>query len=117
MPFFKSNKNKTASAATTPAQTPRSSMQEQRTKSHKMTQEEALEKLMRVTMGDAANGPYILMSLFKSFKNSTSSAAASPRSSMQESRPAASVKMTQEQALKKLMHVTMGDAASGPYIR
>ncbi|KAG0075462.1 hypothetical protein BGZ93_010584 [Podila epicladia] len=51
--------NKTASAATTPAQTPRSSMQEQRTKPHKMTQEEALEKLMRVTMGDAANGPYI----------------------------------------------------------
>ncbi|KAF9310003.1 hypothetical protein BG003_009045 [Podila horticola] len=59
MPFFKSNKNKTASAATTPAQTPRSSMQEQRAKPHKMTQEEALEKLMRVTMGDAASGPYI----------------------------------------------------------
>ncbi|KAF9382848.1 hypothetical protein CPC16_009170 [Podila verticillata] len=59
MPFFKSSKNQTASTATTPAQTPRSSMQEQRAKPHKMTQEEALEKLMRVTMGDAAAGPYI----------------------------------------------------------
>ncbi|KAF9293580.1 hypothetical protein BGZ74_011643, partial [Mortierella antarctica] len=52
-----------------------------------------------------------------SSKNSTSSAAASPRSSMQESRPAASVKMTQEEALNKLMHSAMGDAAAGPYIR
>ncbi|KAG0015178.1 hypothetical protein BGZ82_001513 [Podila clonocystis] len=58
MPFFKSNKNKTASAATTPAQTPRSSM-EQRSKPHQMTREEALEKLMRTTMGNAASGPYI----------------------------------------------------------
>ncbi|KAI9231878.1 MAG: hypothetical protein BYD32DRAFT_466761 [Podila humilis] len=61
MPFFKSSKsskNQTASAATSPAQTPRSSM-DQRAKPHQMTREEALEKLMRITMGDAASGPYI----------------------------------------------------------
>ncbi|KFH68338.1 hypothetical protein MVEG_05156 [Podila verticillata NRRL 6337] len=61
MPFFKSSKsskNQTASAATSPAQTPRSSM-DQRAKPHQMTREEALEKLMSITMGGAASGPYI----------------------------------------------------------
>ena len=32
---------------------------DQRAKPHQMTREEALEKLMRITMGDAASGPYI----------------------------------------------------------
>ncbi|KAG0251926.1 hypothetical protein BG011_007313 [Mortierella polycephala] len=61
MPFFKSSssKNKTASAATTPAQTPRSSMNEQRLGQPKMTQEEALHMIMRKSMNNAATGPYI----------------------------------------------------------
>ncbi|KAG0071706.1 hypothetical protein BGZ92_004230, partial [Podila epicladia] len=52
------SKNQTSSAATTPSQTPRSSI-DQRSKPHQMTREEALEKLMRTTMGNAASGPYI----------------------------------------------------------
>ncbi|KAF9367616.1 hypothetical protein CPB97_005509, partial [Podila verticillata] len=63
MALFKSSssKNQTGSAATTPAQTPRSSMQGSRPspQAHKMTQQEALEKLMSITMGDAAAGPFI----------------------------------------------------------
>ncbi|KFH68325.1 hypothetical protein MVEG_05143 [Podila verticillata NRRL 6337] len=61
MPFFKSSssKNQSASAAASPAQTPRTSMQEQRPAAHKMTQQEALEYLMSKTMGDAAAGCYI----------------------------------------------------------
>ncbi|KAF9900780.1 hypothetical protein EC991_006905 [Linnemannia zychae] len=52
MSLFKSNKNKTASAATTPAQTPRTSLNEQRpatgtTQATKMTREQALEMAMR----------------------------------------------------------------------
>ncbi|KAF9386115.1 hypothetical protein CPB97_004014, partial [Podila verticillata] len=50
----KSNKNKTASAATTPAQTPRSSLQTARPASSQanvMTREQALESLMRKTVG------------------------------------------------------------------
>ncbi|KAF9275210.1 hypothetical protein BGZ74_004080 [Mortierella antarctica] len=51
------------------------------------------------------------MSLFKSSKSaSAASPVQSPRSSMQESRQAP-VKLTQEQALNKLMHIAMGDAA------
>ncbi|KAF9368513.1 hypothetical protein CPB97_004526 [Podila verticillata] len=59
MPFFKSSKNQSASAAASPAQTPRTSMQEQRPAAHKMTQQEALEYLMSKTMGDAAASSYI----------------------------------------------------------
>ncbi|KAF9117207.1 hypothetical protein BGW39_002454, partial [Mortierella sp. 14UC] len=45
MSLFKSNKNKTASAATTPAQTPRASLNEQRpsAKPTTMTRDQALE--------------------------------------------------------------------------
>jgi hypothetical protein len=50
MPLFKSNKNKTASAATTPAQTPRASLNEQRpttnasgTQATKLTRDQAVE--------------------------------------------------------------------------
>lgn len=59
------------------------------------------------------------MSLFKSSKSMSSAASPTqtPRSSMQESRPAPSIKVTQEQALNTLMHITMGDAAAGPFIR
>ena len=59
------------------------------------------------------------MAFFKSSKNQSASAAASsaatPRSSMQGQRPAN--KMTKDQALEMLMNKTMGDAASGPFLR
>ncbi|KAF9582267.1 hypothetical protein BGW38_000429, partial [Lunasporangiospora selenospora] len=59
MSFFKSNKS-TASAATTPAQTPRSSMQGQRlVQIQKMTPEQSLEYLMTKTMSNAAAGSYV----------------------------------------------------------
>ncbi|KAF9982219.1 hypothetical protein BGZ65_003115 [Modicella reniformis] len=54
MSLFKSSKNKSASAATSPSATPRSSMQDQRpAPANKMTQEQALETLLRKTMADA----------------------------------------------------------------
>ncbi|KAG0076172.1 hypothetical protein BGZ93_001110, partial [Podila epicladia] len=62
MSIFKSNKNKTASAATTPSQTPRSSMQNTRPASSSpakgMTRDEALESLMKKSLGTTFN--YIL---------------------------------------------------------
>ncbi|KAF9551864.1 hypothetical protein EC957_004187 [Mortierella hygrophila] len=61
MSFFKrSNKNKTSSAASTPAQTPRASLQTIRdTTGTKMTPEEALYKISHNMMSNAANGPFI----------------------------------------------------------
>ncbi|KAF9140787.1 hypothetical protein BGX30_005993, partial [Mortierella sp. GBA39] len=47
MSLFKSNKNKTASAATTPAQTPRPSVEAQRPTQVKMTRDQALEMALR----------------------------------------------------------------------
>ncbi|KAF9162550.1 hypothetical protein DFQ26_003435 [Actinomortierella ambigua] len=48
MAFFKLNKNKTASAAPSPAQTPRSSMQASRpSNQNKMTPEQTLEELLK----------------------------------------------------------------------
>jgi len=51
MPFFKSNKNKTASAMSTPAQTPRPSITDEMRPalvlSPKMTREQAIEMAMR----------------------------------------------------------------------
>ncbi|KAF9971244.1 hypothetical protein BGZ65_010550 [Modicella reniformis] len=56
MSLFKSSKNKSASAAASPSATPRASMQDQRPASaNKMTQEQALEILLRKTMTDAAS--------------------------------------------------------------
>ncbi|KAF9176349.1 hypothetical protein BGZ51_000888, partial [Haplosporangium sp. Z 767] len=56
MSLFKSNKNKTSSAASTPAQTPRTSMQEQRAatpmQTTKMTREQALQSIMQKSMKD-----------------------------------------------------------------
>ncbi|KAK3828440.1 MAG: hypothetical protein J3Q66DRAFT_434974 [Benniella sp.] len=53
MPFFKSNKNKIASAASTPGQTPRSSMQALRpVKAAPMTREQALEIIMQKSVGN-----------------------------------------------------------------
>ncbi|KAF9275211.1 hypothetical protein BGZ74_004081, partial [Mortierella antarctica] len=55
------------------------------------------------------------MALFKNFKNQSLSASSSqsPRSSMQGSRPSPQAqKMTQQEALEKLMTVTMGDATN-----
>ncbi|KAF9365029.1 hypothetical protein BGX34_011701 [Mortierella sp. NVP85] len=61
MALFKSNKNKSASAASTPAQTPRTSMQEQRPEQMqaKMTRDQALKSLMQVSMNNAAAGCYV----------------------------------------------------------
>ncbi|KAG9061556.1 hypothetical protein KI688_007140 [Linnemannia hyalina] len=47
MSLFKSNKNKTASAASTPAQTPRPSVDAQRPAQAKMTRDQALEMALR----------------------------------------------------------------------
>ncbi|KAF9537020.1 hypothetical protein EC957_009040 [Mortierella hygrophila] len=47
MSLFKSNKNKTASAASTPAQTPRTSVEAQRPIQVKMTRDQALEMALR----------------------------------------------------------------------
>ncbi|KAF9898857.1 hypothetical protein EC991_010203, partial [Linnemannia zychae] len=61
-----SNKNKTTSAATTPAQTPRVSMEESRlvdttAKQAKQAHDaEMLHKLMAKAMSGGRNGPYIL---------------------------------------------------------
>ncbi|KAK3805071.1 MAG: hypothetical protein JOS17DRAFT_819479 [Linnemannia elongata] len=47
MSLFKSNKNKTSSAASTPAQTPRPSVDAQRPSQVKMTRDQALELALR----------------------------------------------------------------------
>ncbi|KAF8973410.1 hypothetical protein BGZ46_009926, partial [Entomortierella lignicola] len=48
MSLFKSNKNKSASAAATPAQTPRTSMQESRpSQGQTMTHQQALDAVMK----------------------------------------------------------------------
>lgn len=57
--FKRSDKNKTASTASTPAQTPRASMQTLRDAGIKMTPEEALERIARNMMANASNGPFI----------------------------------------------------------
>ncbi|KAF9926184.1 hypothetical protein FBU30_004185 [Linnemannia zychae] len=60
MSFFKrSNKNSSASAASTPAQTPRPSMQTIRDAGIKMTPEEALQKIQRSMMTNASSGPFV----------------------------------------------------------
>ncbi|KAF8948678.1 hypothetical protein BGZ47_003324 [Haplosporangium gracile] len=58
--FKRSNKNKTASAASTPAQTPRASMQTIRDATGtKMAPEEALYKISHNMMSNASTGPFI----------------------------------------------------------
>ncbi|KAF9537018.1 hypothetical protein EC957_009038 [Mortierella hygrophila] len=47
MSLFKSNKNQSGSAATSPAQTPRSSVDGQRPVQVKMTRDQALEMALR----------------------------------------------------------------------
>ncbi|KAF9537021.1 hypothetical protein EC957_009041 [Mortierella hygrophila] len=47
MSLFKSNKNKTSSAASTPAQTPRPSVDTHRPTQVKMTRDQALEMALR----------------------------------------------------------------------
>ncbi|KAG0363728.1 hypothetical protein BGZ54_008060, partial [Gamsiella multidivaricata] len=54
-----SKKSQTASAATTPAQTPRNSIHEQRPSQPKMTKDQALEMIFNTSMADAAAGPFI----------------------------------------------------------
>ena len=56
MSFFKSSKNQSASAASTPAQTPRSSMDTSRTGSQKakMTKEQAVQMAMDKSLGSMA---------------------------------------------------------------
>jgi len=57
MSFFKSSKNQSASAASTPAQTPRSSMDVSRTGAQKvkMTREQALQMAMDKSLGPNAS--------------------------------------------------------------
>ncbi|KAF9162946.1 hypothetical protein DFQ26_003093 [Actinomortierella ambigua] len=51
MAFFKINKNKTASAASSPAQTPRPSMQQQvRVVSDTMTEEQVIKMIHKTTI-------------------------------------------------------------------
>ncbi|KAF9909411.1 hypothetical protein EC991_008550 [Linnemannia zychae] len=57
--FKRSNKNKSASVASTPAQTPRASMQTVRDSGIKMTPEEALYKISHNMMTNASNGPFV----------------------------------------------------------
>ncbi|KAK3826783.1 MAG: hypothetical protein JOS17DRAFT_792050 [Linnemannia elongata] len=54
MSLFKSNKNKTSSAASTPAQTPRPSVDAQRPSQVKMTRDQALELALRNSMNQAS---------------------------------------------------------------
>ncbi|KAF9271663.1 hypothetical protein BGZ68_003259, partial [Mortierella alpina] len=59
-----SNKNKTSSAASsvasTPTQTPRPSMQEQRpAQATKLTREQALDMVMKKSYGGVLTGPFI----------------------------------------------------------
>ncbi|KAG0307877.1 hypothetical protein BGZ97_000249 [Linnemannia gamsii] len=56
---LRSNKNKSASAASTLAQTPRTSMQTLRNAGIAMTPEEALQRITRNMMANASNGPFV----------------------------------------------------------
>ncbi|KAF9575845.1 hypothetical protein EC968_001228 [Mortierella alpina] len=100
----RSSKNKSASAASTPAQTPRSSMQEQRhPQATKMTREEVLEMLVQ----RQAKTP-TAMSIFKRSNENKSASAAStpaqtPHSSLQEQRHPQTSKTTGEEVLEMLV--------------
>ncbi|KAG9066868.1 hypothetical protein KI688_012780 [Linnemannia hyalina] len=144
MSFFKrSNKNKSASAASSPAQTPRASMQSSRSSDVKLTHEQAIYKIAHNKLTFAAAGINQFqayssnpqssltttqetlkptMSLFKrSNKNKTASAASTPaqtpRTSMQTIRDTTGTKMTPEEALYKISHNMMSNASTGPFIR
>ncbi|KAG0196148.1 hypothetical protein BGX33_002019, partial [Mortierella sp. NVP41] len=82
--FKRSNKNKSASATSTPAQTPRASVQTIRDSGIKMTPEEALYKISQNMMTNASNGPFLdTMSFSKRFnKNKSASAASTPVQSL-----------------------------------
>ena len=56
MSFFKSSKNQSASAASTPAQTPRSSVDGSRpAQANKMTKEQAIQMAMDKSLGPNAS--------------------------------------------------------------
>ncbi|KAF9417665.1 hypothetical protein BGZ76_004502, partial [Entomortierella beljakovae] len=60
MPLFKSNKNKSSSVATTPAQTPRSSLQAARSKqTSQMTMEQALEAVQKNSLSGPVHLSFI----------------------------------------------------------
>ncbi|KAG0285024.1 hypothetical protein BGZ98_005689, partial [Dissophora globulifera] len=59
MAFFKSSKNQSASATASPAATPRTSMHEERPAAIKMTQDQALEILNKISMPNAALSAFI----------------------------------------------------------
>ncbi|KAF9538587.1 hypothetical protein EC957_006426 [Mortierella hygrophila] len=64
MSFFKrSNKNKSASAASSPAQTPRASMQSSRSSDVKLTHEQAIYKITHNKLTFAAAGMCVQGSL------------------------------------------------------
>ncbi|KAF9368949.1 hypothetical protein BGX21_006252, partial [Mortierella sp. AD011] len=57
MSLFKSNKNKSTSAASTPAQTPRTSMQETRpSQANAMTTEQAIKSLEKSVQYSSSRG-------------------------------------------------------------
>ncbi|KAK3834178.1 MAG: hypothetical protein JOS17DRAFT_788830 [Linnemannia elongata] len=135
--FKRSNKNKTASAASTPAQTPRTSMQTIRDATGtKMTPEEALYKISHNMMTNAStvlfphsvleHGNYGYCGKMswgtdsRSNKNKSASAASSPaqtpRASMQSSR-SSDTKLTHEQAIYKIAHNKLTFAAAGVCVR
>ncbi|KAK3834184.1 MAG: hypothetical protein JOS17DRAFT_788835 [Linnemannia elongata] len=94
MSFFKrSNKNKTASAASTPAQTPRTSMQTIRDATGtKMTPEEALYKISHNMMTNAANVRTIISQRFNKKKSeSTTSSPTQPLVQAPPQTPKASI--------------------------
>ncbi|KAI8600909.1 hypothetical protein EDD21DRAFT_415409 [Dissophora ornata] len=141
MALFKSSKNQSASAATTP----RSSMNEQRrAQVTKLTQDQVLEMLHKKAMPNPSSAtlatnqhtlPSIQstiqrsvsqnntllntnnMALFKSSKNQSASAATTPRSSMNEQRSVQVTKMTPDQVLEMLHKKAMPNSYAGPSLR
>ncbi|GJJ73532.1 hypothetical protein EMPS_05890 [Entomortierella parvispora] len=142
MPFFKSSKNQSASAASTPAQTPRSSMDASRNGAQKikMTKDQAVQMAIDKSLGSMALCGNIrlqatpsnkiclnsnlhpltqtttTMSFFKSSKNQSASAASTPaqtpRTSVDGARPVQPTKMTREQAVQIAMEKSLGATRS-----
>ncbi|KAF9909429.1 hypothetical protein EC991_008568 [Linnemannia zychae] len=111
--FKRFNKNKTASAASTPVQSPRASMQSSRSSSDiKLTHEQAIYKITHNKLTYTAAG--------RSNKNKSASAASTPaqtpRPSMQTIRDSG-IKMTPEEALYKITQNMMTNASNGPFVR
>ncbi|KAF9917262.1 hypothetical protein FBU30_000835 [Linnemannia zychae] len=124
--FKKSNKNKTASAASSPIHTPRVSIDESRliniaAKQKKQPQDaEMLHKLMAQAISGGHSAMPSFFSKSSSTKNQTASAdntpAPTPRNSVHEQRIGQS-KMTHDEALLLILQKSMSNAAAGHYVR